>query len=249
MRSRAVAAALHDWLPIVVPGVEPWVSHKDIAAGGRWSQDVAKELEASNFGIICLTAENIAKPWVLFEAGALSKIVVEGAVVPYLFGIDEIQIDGPLSQFQGKKAEKTPTWEMVSSINDRVPRPENTVILERRFEGNWPQLAEKLAAVPPPTAEPIRPRRATEEILEDLTIRIQNLSGDVEAVKAMIEHDRSLRAEIARREEAAKSIQRALSDAERKRVAGLLRKLRHAEVDAEDASAAMVVEVIKNTKT
>ena len=58
-RSQAVANAFKEWLPMVLQYVEPWVSEKDINAGERWAQMIAGELEQANFGIICLTPENL----------------------------------------------------------------------------------------------------------------------------------------------------------------------------------------------
>lgn len=81
-RSHYVAKALRDWLPLVLQFCEPWLSDRDIAAGDRWSEKIAKELEARNVGIIVLTRDNIRAPWVLFEAGALSKALVTSQVVP-----------------------------------------------------------------------------------------------------------------------------------------------------------------------
>ena len=65
-RSHALAQALHDWIPLVLHNVEPWLSEADIEAGERWADAVAKELSDSNFGIICVTRENVGSPWVLF---------------------------------------------------------------------------------------------------------------------------------------------------------------------------------------
>lgn len=45
----------------------------DIEKGAKWSTEVLKELEESEIGILCLTRDNLDKPWILFEAGALSK--------------------------------------------------------------------------------------------------------------------------------------------------------------------------------
>jgi hypothetical protein len=53
--------------------VKPWLSQADISAGDRWAQEVAKELESSKFGIICVSLENLNSAWILFEAGALPK--------------------------------------------------------------------------------------------------------------------------------------------------------------------------------
>jgi hypothetical protein len=73
--SLAVAKALKEWLPTVIQAAEPWVSDVDIASGARWSPEVSKQLEAAKFGIICLTPGNMDAPWVLFEAGAISRVV------------------------------------------------------------------------------------------------------------------------------------------------------------------------------
>ena len=70
-RSKAVAAALRSWLPLVLPAVEPWMSEEDIQAGRRWGAEIAAALDRSSFGIIVLTAENLDASWLMFEAGAV----------------------------------------------------------------------------------------------------------------------------------------------------------------------------------
>jgi hypothetical protein len=72
-RSLAVAEAQRDWLPNVFQMVEPWISAGDIDKGAKWRQAITGELEKSDFGLICLTPENLASPWLLFEAGSLAK--------------------------------------------------------------------------------------------------------------------------------------------------------------------------------
>jgi len=99
-RSRKIADLLHKWLPIVHPSVTPYLSAETIEKGVRWANDVAGGLEINNFGLLCLTPENVNAPWLLFEAGALSKLA-EARVAPILFQLrpDAIQ-EGPLAQFQ-----------------------------------------------------------------------------------------------------------------------------------------------------
>ena len=58
LRSQALAEALRDWLPLVLHYAEPWLSKSDIKSGDRWSIEVAKELQETNFGVICVTREN-----------------------------------------------------------------------------------------------------------------------------------------------------------------------------------------------
>src|SRR3954469_20494730 len=73
--SRQVAEALKDWLPEVIEGIEPWLSTQDLTAGMRWGSELASQLERTDFGVICLTPDNLQAPWILFEAGALAKAV------------------------------------------------------------------------------------------------------------------------------------------------------------------------------
>jgi len=116
-RSKALASALRDWLPMVLQYVEPWVSDKDISAGERWAQAIAGELESSSFGIICITPENLHSEWILFESGALSKSMLDAKVIPLLFGLEISDLSGPLSQFQAQKMEEAGVMEVVKSIN------------------------------------------------------------------------------------------------------------------------------------
>ena len=108
-RSKAMAEALKDWLPNVIQSIDPWVSSSDIDAGMRWTPALAEELQQTQLGIICLTIENLSAPWLLFEAGALSKIIDKTRVCPYLMGLEPTEVTGPLAQFQAVKAEKDGT--------------------------------------------------------------------------------------------------------------------------------------------
>src|SRR6185295_17387373 len=73
--SKTVAIAFRDLLKRVIQSSEPWVSDRDIQAGRRWRGDLAEELRETNFGIICVTKDNQSAPWILFESGALAKMV------------------------------------------------------------------------------------------------------------------------------------------------------------------------------
>ena len=56
--SRTVAFALNRWLPNVMHIVEPWMSHENIRAGTRWSEEISQALSEIHFGIICVTEIN-----------------------------------------------------------------------------------------------------------------------------------------------------------------------------------------------
>jgi hypothetical protein len=168
-RSRHVAQAFKEWLPIVFDDVDPWLSTRDIQAGGRWGTEIGRHLEEIDFGIICLTPENLEAPWIHFEAGALSKALDESYVCPYLFDIEVSAITGPLLQFQATRAEKASTLELLRSINAAVEHPmRETEQLARRFEGLWPEFRLMLESVPEVEGGGQGPDRPTGEILEEL---------------------------------------------------------------------------------
>src|SRR5262249_18500658 len=82
-RSRAVAELLSAFLPRVLQAVDPFMSAHDIEPGASWVAALDAHLDAHTFGVLCLTPENLAAPWILFEAGALGKTGGESRVVPY----------------------------------------------------------------------------------------------------------------------------------------------------------------------
>lgn len=171
-----MAEALHDWLPSVIQAVEPWMSASDIDKGARWSSDIAKNLGKTNFGVICLTPENLGSDWILFEAGALSKTVEKAFVCPYLFDLEPIDLKWPLVQFQATRAREEDTRKLVHTINkalgsDALPE----IKLNKTFEVWWPDLDRKLMDIPD-TQDTKAIKRPDREILEELLelVRFQN---------------------------------------------------------------------------
>ena len=84
-RSKAVADLLAKWTPHVIQAVEPWISSA-IDKGARWQSETAARLEDVKVGIVCLTPGNLSEPWILFEAGALSK-TTGSSVCTFLFDL------------------------------------------------------------------------------------------------------------------------------------------------------------------
>jgi TIR domain len=117
--SQKIALELRDWLPYVIQSVEPYVSSEDIDKGSRWSIDIAKELEDSSFGILCVTHQNLDSSWLNFEAGALSKAFNKTNVTPFLFGLKPSDLtNSPLLQFQTTLFDKKDLLKLVFSINN-----------------------------------------------------------------------------------------------------------------------------------
>ncbi len=166
-RSKSVALALRDWLPTVIQQAEPWMSDSDIDPGALWNRELESQLAETRFGIICLTPENLSAPWVLFEAGALSKTVETAFVCPYLFDINPSQITGPLSRFQAVRTNQPDTLKLLKSINSAFGENALTTnILETAFQRGWPDLEAALSSVP--AIESPEPMRSEADILAEI---------------------------------------------------------------------------------
>jgi hypothetical protein len=173
-RSQALALALREWLGLVLHYVEPWASQSDIDAGERWANKIAKELEASTFGIIAITRENIGSPWILFEAGALARSMEEGRVIPLLLDLDFKEITGPIAQFQAKKVEQSGIREVVESINKLASQPVPDARLAELLEMAWPRLEKSVSEIPKNT-QVAKHNRPQAEILEELVASVRGL--------------------------------------------------------------------------
>lgn len=144
--SHKIAVILREWLPKVIPCIEPYVSSEDLNKGDRWSSEIAKELEKASFGILCVVPANFQEPWINFEAGALSKSVKKGKVAPFLFGLTPEDIAKyPIAQFQCTKFEKSDVQKLLYSINKTIETsPLKNNLLNTAFENLWPNLESHL---------------------------------------------------------------------------------------------------------
>jgi hypothetical protein len=175
-RSKALANALREWLPMVLQYVEPWVSDKDISAGERWAQAIAGELEASNFGIICITPENLHSEWILFESGALSKSMLDAKVIPLLYGLELSDLSGPMSQFHAQKMEESGVREIVRAINKVSESKTSDQIVDQLVPALWPRLQDALSAIPDSESHE-KHMRPQHEILEELVTGVRGINS------------------------------------------------------------------------
>ena len=139
-QSRSVAQALREWLPMVVQHVQPWMSAKDIQSGARWNDQLAVELERSDFGIICLTSSNQASPWLIFEAGALAKHLKVARVVPLCIELPPAELEGPLAAFQGVSFNEDGMRRLVHDVSAVRKKPMPREQVDELFDAMWPRL-------------------------------------------------------------------------------------------------------------
>jgi DNA-binding CsgD family transcriptional regulator len=174
-KSRAVAVLLKEWLPSVINSIEPFVSSADIDAGMRWQNEIASQLESTNFGIVCVTRANQESPWLNFEAGALAKAVDSSRVVPLAIDLKTSDVKIPLGQFQAKPATEEGVREIVASLNAASPSPLAEARLDKALTKWWPDLASDLDQLGEPTSGQSS-ERTERELLEEVLDTVRALA-------------------------------------------------------------------------
>jgi hypothetical protein len=148
---------------------------------------ISAPLRPESAGIICLTPENVAEPWILFEAGALSKTLEKTFVCTYLIGIEAANLEWPLAMFQATKADKESTRTLLQTINKALDA--KFVIPDARlneiFEVWWPRLEAKLESLPKPKTVGT-PQRDTRALLEELITLTRNQMASSELNTSML---------------------------------------------------------------
>ena len=188
---------------MVLHAVEPFVSSKDIRAGTRWQAEIAKELDDTDFGLICVTKENQSAEWLNFEAGALAKSVNSSRVVPLAIDLSPADIANPLGQFQAMKLTKEDIGEVLTSMNEACPSPIEEANLRKAIEKWWPDLQAELAKIENrdygTENAPSSPTRSDRELLEEVLDSVRGFGRAPAMVVRPLDNDRE-RAETAMRE-------------------------------------------------
>ena len=117
-RSRGIAQVLRRMLPLLMNAAKPWISDSDIEKGERWNSVLSGAPDSAKVGIFCLTPNNINRPALLFEAGAISKSVTDSRVCVLLDGMEPQNVGWPWSQFQCTRLhQQEDMFKMLSDIN------------------------------------------------------------------------------------------------------------------------------------
>lgn len=181
-RSEAVAKIFDEWLRTVVQACRPWIS-TSIAKGARGDEVLASRLETCSVGIVCLTIDNLNSPWILFEAGALSKKRADAHVCTFLFDVPPEEVMRPLGDFQYTRFERGDIRKLVGSINQAVGKAGGNSldedVLSRSFDAHWPDLERRLKEIPPPTG-PRAEKRSERDLLVEVLAEVRELRAQAE---------------------------------------------------------------------
>lgn len=195
--SHSIALIIRDWLPQVLQEVQPFISSHDIAKGERGLDIIARNLQDTDFGIVVITESNKGSPWINFEAGALSKSLQSGHVVPLICGMSEIDITGsPLRQFQYSFPTLEGIQMLVTSVNQHCTHPVAERVLERAFAKWWPEFEGEYKRVDLAGKDAKKAKPDTPERLENA---ISSLIHDVGSMRSEFVRIQQQLAEDARR--------------------------------------------------
>jgi len=217
--SHKIALALHGFLGDVIQDLKPFLSSETIRKGQRWELEIGKRLSDTNYGIVCLTKDNLTAPWILFESGALAKNLTEGRVTALLAGIQSTDVINPLSQFQHARADRSEIFKLLNDLNELLPAERRLEAdrLARAFDIFWPpfekRLIEALASAGTPKSRAAPPRdaqdmvsellelvremkredsAASERAIDDLQSRLEHVKAQSLALATQLEKERML---------------------------------------------------------
>ena len=168
--SKQIASVLKDWIENVLQGTEAWISADDIDKGSIWFGDISNQFTETSVGILCLTRENVVAPWVLFEAGALSKGLTKSRVCPLLVNLSHTDLKPPLSHFNATLPNREDMLKLTRTINaQNQKQPLGDDRLEKAFQIWWAEFETKFNAILKnykPAKE--HHKRSQEDVLEEI---------------------------------------------------------------------------------
>ncbi|MEW2084190.1 hypothetical protein [Streptomyces sp. NPDC005283] len=180
------AEELRNWLPYINPMLEPFVSSQDIAKGERGLPKIASELQGCSFGLVCVTRDNQAAPWINFESGALSRELGESMLAPFLLDLPVKDLEGPLTQFQATDSrKKEDVWALVTSINEKCETRVEQNRLRVTFDRFWGDLDSKLSEIRKAEPESSTPVRETADILDELVSLVREQSSRLQNLELL----------------------------------------------------------------
>lgn len=178
-RSRQVAELFKEYLTVFIQETKPWVSTQDIQSGSFWASEINAELSKTSVGIVCLTADNKDKPWIMFEAGALVKGLSENRVTPYLIDIDPSDVGNPLSQLNLVQHGKDSLFKLIVDTNMLLGEKKvNEKTLQILFDKFWPDFEARFDEIIKKTkSDGVNEKRKQEDMIKEILSTVRRIDA------------------------------------------------------------------------
>ncbi|MDG9671841.1 toll/interleukin-1 receptor domain-containing protein [Hahella sp. CR1] len=180
-KSKAVAVLLRSWLRYVLQALDPWVSDVDIERGEVWFNAIGKKIKDSTVGVICLTKENVNKPWILFEAGALSRGLESQRVCTFLVDLSPSDVSNPLASFNHSMPDENGLYRLIFTLNESLGSEGLDVpVLDVVYKQFWPLFESKFKEIilKYPNSD-VKSERSAEDMLAEILESIRPLGRSV----------------------------------------------------------------------
>ena len=135
-------------------------SEGGISAGSDWLDWILKQVRTSKFTAVLLTPNSVDKPWLMWEAGAVSGVSMAmdqtSTVIPIVYRLSMEQIPSPLRTRQAARGEDRESMKRVlETLNKTVSLPEATFtkLVELFIPPYLENVARALAETPPPVTD------------------------------------------------------------------------------------------------
>ncbi|HJP90834.1 MAG TPA: TIR domain-containing protein [Pyrinomonadaceae bacterium] len=142
-----------------------------IPAGSDWLDWILEQVRNSKFTAVILTPNSIDKPWLMWEAGAVSGVSLGAekisTVIPVVYRLSMEQVPSPLRSRQAARGEDSEAMKRVlQSLKATVSLPESALhqLAEVFIPPYLAKVAQALAETPPPLTE-----SAVQEWLDRIT--------------------------------------------------------------------------------
>lgn len=181
VRSKAVAELLREWIRCVLQATRPWVSTRDLDRGSVWFGEINDQLKDTTVGVICLTQENKTRPWILFEAGALTKGLSTSRICTFLVDLQPKDIEDPLAQFNHTFPRRDSMKGLIETLNNNLGQSAlDQRILTIVFDTYWPQFERDFSKILKDTeaASEAKPREDS-DILGEILSNTRQLTNRV----------------------------------------------------------------------
>lgn len=180
-KSKKVATLFDEWLPLVLQVLKPWISTQNIDSGSMWHNEIQTNLNTSSFGIFCITQDNLDSPWILFEAGAISKGDPKNNVCTFLVDLVPNDIlSHPLTNFNHTINTKDSIYKLLKVINSKLgDLALNETTLLKSFNKNFPDFESDLAKILEEQPAPEKTLNYQEHLLHEILTNIRSVHYSV----------------------------------------------------------------------